>query len=137
MKTMKIERTQHANDLIKVISQHGRRFFWNEKAQRTASLELDARGRVWFIDDYSGKRIYIHPVGSREGWRSFSHGGTLRSLIEAMRDYITHDTRLHPEYIAPERMTPGSNIWGYSTEAAKAVREAAYTLPMFKQTAAA
>lgn len=124
-------RLQHANDLVNIISQHGRRFFWNERHQRVASLELDARGRVWFIDDYTGQRIYTHRAGFRSRWRGFSHGGTLRCLVEALRDYIGKGVPLHPEYIAPERMTPGSNIWGYSTEGAALVREAAHKLPMF------
>lgn len=130
MKSTKAERLQHANALIQVISRHGRRFFWDEKAQRVASLEVDARGRVWFVDDYSGKRIYTHDAGYTNRWRGFSHGGTLRALVEAMRDYITKGATLHPEYIAPERMNPGSNIWGYSAEAALAVREAAHKLPI-------
>ena len=137
MNTSKIERTEHANALIKIISQHGRRFFWNEKAQRVASFELDGRGRVWFIDDYNGKRIYTHPTGFGSRWRGFSHGGTLRALIEALREYITHGTQLHPEYIAPERMNPGSNIWGYSTEEALAVRETAFKMPVIKRLLAA
>lgn len=129
--TTKTERVQHANDLIKVISEHGRRFFFDSASGRVAAMQLDERGRVWFVDDYSNKPVYTHRSGFGNDWRGFSHGGTLRALVEAMRDYIVNGQRLHPEYIAPERLNPGSNIWGYSCDAAKAVREAAFKLPIF------
>lgn len=127
--TTKAERLQHANDLIELISNYGRRFFFDQSSGRIAKLEIDPRGRIWFVDDYNGKAIYTH---NKNSWRGFSHGGTLRSLIEALRDYISRDVKLHREYIAPERMNPGSNIWGYSNETAKILREAAFQMPLFK-----
>lgn len=133
----KLERLQHANDLIKVISSHGRRFFFDKATGNIASLHLDVRGRVWFKDDYSGKLIYTHHTAITSRWQGFSHGGTLRSLVEAMRDYITKGQPLSQGWIAPERVTPGSNIWGYSNEDAAAVREAAFKLPIIKAPAAA
>lgn len=144
-------RLQHANDLIRVIASHGRRFFWHAgvnvldpatkavtwvPAERYASLELRS-GRVYFIDDYTQKSIYTHKTSIPSRWRGFSHGGTLRALVEVMRDYIIHGITLHPEYIAPERINPGSNIWGYSQEEAISVREAAFKLPIIKQGGAA
>ncbi|WKL14220.1 hypothetical protein QYQ99_17590 [Comamonas testosteroni] len=122
----KAERLGHANALIKVISSHGRRFFYNAEAGTTGSLELDARGRVWWIDDYRGARIYTAYQGR---WRGFSHGGTMRDLICALREYIQRGELLHPEYIAPA-MSYG-DMWGYGAEAAKAIRAEAHKLPMF------
>lgn len=128
----KTERLAHANALIEVISRHGRRFFYNAKSGAIGALELDARGHIWWIDDYRGARIYTAYQGR---WRGFSHGGTLRSLIEAMRDYIRLGTPIHPEIIAPA-MSYG-DMWGYGAEAAAAVRAEAHQLPLFAQRAAA
>lgn len=131
----KVERLAHANALIKTISDHGRRFFYNARTGEVGKLELDARGRVWWIDDYRGARIYTAYAGR---WRGFSHGGTLRDLICALREYIQRGELMHPEYIAPTRSNPGDgNIWGYSAEAAAAVRAEAHALPMFQQSARA
>lgn len=132
MSEAKTERLSHANELVRVISKHGRRFFYSAKSDTTARLELDARGRVWWIDDYRGARIYVAYPGR---WRGFSHGGTMRALVEALRDYIQRGEPLHPEYIAPA-MSYG-DMWGYGAEAAAAVRAEAHQLPMFPQRAAA
>ncbi|MGX6999856.1 hypothetical protein [Caballeronia sp. KNU42] len=130
---MKIERQQrveHANALIRVISDHGRRFFYNETANRIARIEIDGRGRVWFIDDYKGSRIYTHATVFGNHWRGFSHGGTLRSLVESMRDYIMTGKQIGRWRIATERSFTDGDIWGYGPDAAKAVRAAAFELPI-------
>lgn len=124
--TTKLERVEHANALIQVIAAHGRCFFYCKSKGTTAHIELDARGRVWFVDDYSRKRIYTH---YRYHWSGFSHGGTLRGLVEDMRDYITRGKHIPRWKIAIPR-DDGSNIWGYSPEAAEAVRAAAFALPI-------
>lgn len=126
----KTERLAHANALIEVISRHGRRFFYNAKSGAIGALELDARGHIWWIDDYRGARIYTAYQGR---WRGFSHGGTMRDLIRALRGYIKRGELLHPEYIAPA-MSYG-DMWGYGVEAAAAVRTEAHALPMFQHRA--
>lgn len=128
--TERRERAEHANQLIRVIADHGRRFFWNEKHQRYASIEVDAGGRVWFIDDYSGKRIYTHwtPFGNK--WRGFTHGGTLRTLVECMRDYIVDGKRIARWRIAQESLHGTEDIWGYGRLAAFETRTKAWALPI-------
>jgi hypothetical protein len=79
----KHERVEAVNRLIWVIAQYGRKFF--RHGERVACFELDHRGRVWFVDAYSQKRIYTH---YRYEWRGFTNGGTLRTLVEQMRDFI-------------------------------------------------
>ena len=130
----RIDRVAHANALIKVISDHGRRFFWNDPDKRVAKLELDQRGKVWWVDDYRGTRVCIEKMGGDEhSWRGFSHGGTLKQLVQMMRDYIKTGKQLPIWYICPGRLTPGNaNIWGYDGEAAAATIEAARKLPIIK-----
>lgn len=122
------ERVKHANALIRVIASYGRHFFYNAQHDRFARIELDQRGRVWWVDDYTGTRIFTHqtPFGNR--WRGFSHGGTLRHLAELMREYITAGTLIHRGYIAPA-MSYG-DLWGYGEAGATAVQAAAFELPI-------
>lgn len=123
------KRVKNANELIKVISEHGRKFF--EHKGVIATLELDKRGRVWLVDEYTKARIYTHYRGH---WYGFNHGGTLRDLVCAMRDYIVKGKQLSVEWIAPTRWNPDNgDIWGYGKEAAAAVRAAAAQLPIITQ----
>lgn len=112
----RMERLQHANDLIKTISEHGRRFFWNDLGKRLARLDMDERGKLWWIDDYRGSRVCVERFGGREhAWRGFSHGGTLKHLVQMMRDYVKSSTLISALYIAQD-------CWGYSPEEAAACR---------------
>lgn len=126
-------RVAHANQLTTTISQHGRRFFYSPGKDRTACMELDDRGRVWFVDDYTGKRVYTHHTGFTSRWRGFSHGGTLRALVEAMRDYIVTGQQIPLWRIATASPLSAGDIWGYGHEAAALVRDTAYALPIIAQ----
>lgn len=128
----KQERVEHANQLIRIIGSHGRRFFYRPAADRYARIEL-RNGRVYFIDDYSGRAIYTHRTGFTSRWRGFTHGGTLRALVEDMRDYITDGTPVPAwKIVIKQRGASGleGNVWGYDAESAQAVRDAAYQLPI-------
>lgn len=120
-------RVGHANDLIKIIASHGRRFFWSNHHQRTASIQIDANLRVWWIDDYTGAAVFTHHESG--DWKGFSHGGTLKSLVCAMRRYIVTGEKMHRDYISPRH-------WGDAPEAAAAVRAAAFALPIMESSTA-
>ncbi|MGM8935120.1 hypothetical protein ACS8E9_09585 [Pseudomonas neustonica] len=127
------KRAEQVNEAIKIIGSHGRRFFYNKEHDRFARMEVDERGKVWFVDDYSGKRIYTHPTGFSSRWRGFTHGGTLHNLVEEFREYIAHGLQVWPGFLGPERGFDESNIWGYPEEDMKKVRETAGALPVFRQ----
>ena len=131
--TLKMQRAEHVNQAIRIIADHGRRFFYNQPSDRYACMEVDQRGKVWFIDDYSGKRIFTHETVWGGRWRGFTHGGTLRELVKAFRDYIRTGTPLNPFYLGPERSFDESNVWGYPPDAMLIVREQAGALPVFRQ----
>lgn len=131
---LKRERCEVVNQAIRIIAAHGRRFFHH--AGQFASMEVDDRGRIWFVDDYSRKRIYTHEATFGNRWRGFTHGGTLRNLVENFRDFIRTGKPVHPGYLGPEREN-GSNIWGYEPEAMAIVRAEASALPVFHQPAGA
>lgn len=129
----KAERVEHVNALIKIISDHGRRFFHHRDngsgRERVAHFFLDTRGHVRYVDEYSGKIIYPYPMKWGNRWRGFTHGGTLRSLAEAMADYIRFGNQLSRHCIGPQ-MSYG-DMWGYGDPAILAVRAAAFDLPIF------
>jgi len=121
----KQERVLKVNELIKVIADHGRRFFYSTKNNRYASIEIDTRGKIWWVDDYTGKRIYTH---YRYGWRGFSHGGTLKSLVEAFRDYISRNKPINLRYFGPwPEYYCNGDLWGYGDDMQK-VRDKACEL---------
>jgi hypothetical protein len=110
----KFERLVHINQLIWTISKFGRRFFYYDKMDRTASMSISDAGHIYFHDDYTDKPIY---VAYRYRWHEFSHGGTLKELVKAMAHYIRTGDKLSLDWIGPDRrnITDG-NIWGYAPE---------------------
>lgn len=108
----KSERLAACNGLLSVIADCGRRFFRHEDA--VAQLELDRRGRVFFHDAYTRKRIYTHYRGR---WRGFSNGGTLKNLVEAMRDYIVKGRPIPACVFGPwPYHVCGGDLWGYGDD---------------------
>lgn len=123
-----VQRLNHANELIQVIASHGRRFFFSRSRNAFAFFEVDADGALWFVDDYTGKHISPLEQGK---WQGFSHGGTLKELVQAMSDYIMKGQRIPIGWIATPRSNPeNGDIWGYGTEASDSVRAAAKKLPI-------
>ena len=111
------------NKLIKAIGGCGRRFFFSKRFDRYARIEVDQRGRVWFIDDYTEKRIYTH----YHYWkRGFSHGGTMKDLVNAFRDYITKGVHVPAGMLGPwPHWLAYGDLWGYGDNAMQEVRDAA------------
>lgn len=129
MKTIKQQRVEHANQLILAIASHGRKFFRCKSTGNVASMEVDARGRVWFHDYYTRTRIYTHPATFGNEWHGFTSGGTLRALVEELRDYIQTGKPLSRNRIGFTR-DDGSNIWGYAAEDLAACRAECFALPI-------
>lgn len=121
----KAERLAHVNDLIKTISDYGRRFFYDKASGRVASMLIGPKGHLFFRDDYTGKAIYVAYQGR---WNGFSHGGTLKGLVERLAEYVRTGNRLPIDWIGPERFDQ-SNIWGYADDEITACRAAALTNP--------
>lgn len=121
----KAARAAKANELLVAIAACGRRFFHHDG--RVSRFDVDARGRVWFIDKYTQKRIYTH---YRYEWHGFSEGGTLRVLIENLRDFIR--TGQAPDLgLGPwPAWVCGGDLWGYGEDMQK-VQGAAACLGLF------
>lgn len=111
-----------ANAFLTAVARCGRQFF--RHSDSVSLFEVDNRGRVWFHDAYSKKRIYTN---YRYAWRGFTEGGTLRALVERLRDYIR--TGAHPRLPLgpwPAHYCNG-DLWGYGTDMQQ-VRDAAERL---------
>lgn len=125
------QRLKSANEFIRVIASCGRNFLSSNSDLKNKSdhpfvcfLELDDRGRVWFTDRYNKKRIYTHYPGR---WRGFSEGGTLKMIIEQLRDFVKKSSTMRAEGF--------SNHWGYG-EDILIVKNAAIALGIAKETGA-
>ena len=116
----KQERLEAANELMKVIANCGRKFF--RYKDFISSLELSSTDRVFFIDQYTKKRIYTHRYYCR--WDGFTGGGTMKMMIESLRDFITKDSKMRKEYFQHDMGNGFCNPWGYGEDILK-VKEAA------------
>jgi hypothetical protein len=116
-------RLKQANEFIRVIATCGR-YFLNHKGF-ISSLELSATKRVFFIDYYSKKRIYTHRKFVR--WDGFTAGGTMKSIIESLRDYIKTGKTLRLSYFQDDMSNEFGNPWGYGDDLV-IVKDAAHKL---------
>jgi len=118
------QRLDKVNKFIRHIGDRWRRFF--RYKERHALMELDDRGRVWFVDDYHGERNYTH---RNARWRGFSHGGTLKSLVNVFRYHIKKGYQLHHLYFDPGRFRGlGTPPWGYPDGELVLLKHAGLTL---------
>ena len=127
----KQDRIIKINTLVHFIGERGRRFFYSAKHDRYAKIERDKNGRIWWHDDHTGKRIYTHCKYS--SWRGFSHGGTLRQLVEHFRDFIQTDTQLPNTIFGPWPDTfCNGDLWGYGKENMEHINNEAMRLGILK-----
>jgi len=128
----KQERLLVANEFIKVIASCGRNFLSSNSDMQNKEpkpfvsyLELSESGRVFFIDYYTKKRIYTHTYYRR--WNGFTGGGTLKMIIECLRDFVTKGKTMRKEYFQTDMDNGFKNPWGYG-EDILIVKEAAIRL---------
>jgi hypothetical protein len=75
-------------------------------------FEQDHRGRIWFVDSYTDKRIFMYHPHCK--WRGFTEGSTLRSLIQRLSSYIQYGWQLDPRIFGPwPEWICGSDLCGY------------------------
>lgn len=123
----KEERLEKANEFIKTIASCGHKFFNHEGF--ISYFEFDDCRRIYFIDHYTKKMIYTHYKGL---WRGFTNGGTLKTLIELLRDYISTGWPMKTTLLGPwsDSCCKG-DLWGYG-EDMEIVRKKAYDLQIWE-----
>lgn len=115
-------RVEKINQFIETIASCGRKFFTHNGV--VSHLELSDHGRIYFHDYYTHKRIYTHRKYCR--WKGFTSGGTLKSLIEALRDFALKGHVLRAEYFYHGQ--EHHHVWGYDNDAMKIVHDKAIEL---------
>lgn len=119
----KNERLIKANELIKIISEHGRRFFFYKGKIGFFSLN-EKTGKLFWNCEYSGKSIYL----SYKYW-TFTHGGTLHAFINALKKYIDGKSEFPINHLGPwPKFLCDGDLWGYGLEEMAMVREKATIL---------
>jgi hypothetical protein len=121
------ERLNQANEFIKVIASCGRQFLNHDGF--ISFMELSQTKRVFFVDHYTRKSIYTHR--KYVVWRGFTAGGTMKSLVEALRDYIKTGKPLRLSYFQDDMGNGFKNPWGYGEDLA-IVKDAAQKLGIAK-----
>ena len=111
----KNERLKNANEFLAVIASTGRKFF--EHKGFVSTMEISSTGRVFFIDHFTKKRIYTHRKYCN--WRGFTSGGTMKMIIERLRDFITKGHVMSASYFMEEWGNGFSNPWGYGSDILK------------------
>lgn len=122
----RLARVDKVNDLVHIIADRGHRFFYNEKKNAYARMYMDVRGRLWWQDDYTDKLIYLH----YKYWkRGFSHGGTMRQVVNMLKRYVLTGVPLPPHIFGPwsETLCNG-DLWGYGKDNMEIIREEAAKL---------
>jgi hypothetical protein len=121
-------RLDAANSIITEIAGCGRKFFLHDG--EVSRIEMDERGRLWFVDSYKGYRTYLHYAGR---WRKFHHGGTLESLIKSLRDFIMLGKTLPLGTFGPwHDWVSGGDLWGYGKDNMVSVRAKALGLGLLE-----
>ena len=110
-KTIREERLGRVNELIAVIGSCGRHFFCYRGV--VSWLEMDERGRIWFVDSWRGARIYTHYHGR---WKGFTGGGTLKCLVESLQHYVIKGTLLSRRHFWWPDWVCGGDLWAYGDD---------------------
>ena len=113
--TDKHYRVDEANRIIQFIGDHGRRFLHRDGVYGTFYYHED--GRLRYIDEFTNRNISVWNKFWRHG---FSHGGTLRGIIDALTAWIIHGTPVPFPYGVhwPRHTGRKTTSWGYSTSEA-------------------
>jgi len=78
-------RVDKVNELLKTIGSCGRKFFHHDG--RFSYFTLGKKGRIWFVDKWTMKKVYMH-IHHTDSWCNITEGGTLKYLLIALKDYI-------------------------------------------------
>ena len=94
-KQAKQDRLAVANRILRTIGNHGRLFFSNYsdgasagEPKRYAEFFVAPSGRLKYRD--RGRLAKEVDIAHHGRWAGFTHGGTLRQVVEHLRDYIIH-----------------------------------------------
>lgn len=116
---MDTARIENANQVLRVISSHGRRFFWSEKHKRVSHFIGTAKA-VYYVDHWTGSVI---DTADGKEWHGFTNGGTMRALVENLVQYIRTGNPVTRWHFGPwDHDYCRGDLWGYGQEEMEKVR---------------
>ena len=110
-------RIENANQVLRVISSHGRRFFWSQTHNRVSHF-IRTTTAVYYVDHWTGSII---DTATDKDWHGFTNGSTLRRLVEDLAQYIRTGEPISSEHFGPWSYCRG-DLWGYGQEEMEKVR---------------
>jgi hypothetical protein len=118
-----VDRCEKANQLIQLIANTDRRFFYCKLTDNIASLEVADKNKIVLIDDYSRKKVDINKEYSE--WQGFSHGGTLHRFVYALGQWVKgNDEFFYNMY---------STTWAYTMDGMCSIVEKSRDLGMIPE----
>lgn len=90
------ERVRAANRIIDAIAESGPCNLYSPVSDRKARFGLDRVGQVWYVDHFTGMRLYPSPNAS---WLGFTGSDNLRRLVEALGAFIRESAPLDVDKI--------------------------------------
>lgn len=126
----KSQRIELVNRLIERIAGCGRGFFRNDKTGKIARIELDDRGRLWWVNEWyhleKHRRLCMSVGRNHLLMRGFHNGGTLRCLVIAFLGFIRTGEPINANCFGPWPDWYGEgDLWGYGRDVMAKIRAAA------------
>lgn len=115
-----VSRMKEINTIIDHISSHGRRFFYSVNSGIVEHFDLDECQLVWVGWNGTIKAPELN---------GFTHGGTLRTLVEGFAQYILKGTPIPDWQINAHRI---ENVWGYDEASAAELSYILQGFPCFR-----
>ncbi|MBY6838676.1 hypothetical protein [Clostridium botulinum] len=124
MRRIQSERMNKINELIKVIANTDRRFFYHNKKDSIDKF-IEGKTTVFFFDDFLNKKISL----TYSNRNRFSHGGTLWGLVNDFKEWI-----ITGKYSNGHNGYGGlyCSHWGYSNDGMKKIIEKAKEIGYLK-----
>ncbi|MFP7229113.1 hypothetical protein SFB99_12910 [Bacillus altitudinis] len=122
-KPEQLKRINDINELIKLIASIDRRTFYCESKDWVACFIFGKSGKLFFVDDRTGEWVYPYELGHGPA-KGFSHGGNMWELVNRFREFI-----ITGRYGA---LRDYEEIWAYSEEGCKKIREKAKEIGFIK-----
>lgn len=117
-------RLERANRFLTLVAGCGRQFFYSPRTQQVARLEL-RKGFLYYVSPHRGSSMFVH-YEPRGGYQEcyFGEGGTMWSLLLALRDYVRSDAPFPIGHLgpAPKWMVNDGDIWGYGPDVMENLR---------------
>lgn len=115
-KPEQLKRIIDINELIQLIASIDHRTFYCESKNSVACFIFGKRGKLFFVDDYTGEWVYPYELGHGPA-KGFSHGGNMWQLVNSMREFI-----ITGRYGA---LRDYKEIWAYSRDGCQKIRQKA------------